>query len=207
MTEGREWPAPTIGRPDRVLVVCTANQARSPMAAALLARALADARLPAVVGSAGVLAANGAPPTRDAIRALAERRGLDLSGHRSQLLVAESIANADLVFGMAREHVREVIALEPSAWDRAFTLKELVRRGAAHPRQRELLRQWLADLAAGRSVEDLLGASPTDDDLADPVGQPREVYRQTVDDIDDLVERLVRIAWPGHGDWRMTPDR
>ena len=195
MGEWRQSQAPTTGRADRVLVVCTANQVRSPMAAALLARALADAAVPAVVGSAGVLATYGAPPTREAVRALAERRGLDLSGHRSRILVAESIAHADLVLGMAREHVREVIALEPSSWDRAFTLKELVRRGETRPRQRELLTQWLAALAMERSVQDLLGASPADDDVADPVGYPREVYRKTVDDLDDLAQRLVRIVW------------
>ena len=35
---------------------------------------------------------------------------------------------ADLVLTMTREHLRHVVAMDPSAWPRTFTLKEFVRR-------------------------------------------------------------------------------
>ena len=55
-------------------------------------------------------------------------RGLDISSHRSRTMSRQLLAEADLVVGMAREHVREAVLAVPDLWARAFTLKELVRR-------------------------------------------------------------------------------
>lgn len=95
------------GRPRRVLVVCTANQCRSPMAAALLRR-VADDRLD--VRSAGTWAADGAPATADAVATMAER-GLDIADHRSQSITRTLVDWADVVLTMTASH-REAIAAE-----------------------------------------------------------------------------------------------
>jgi protein-tyrosine phosphatase len=144
--------------------------------------------------SAGVRCGTGSQATEPAIRVMRER-GLDISKHRSWELTARHAAAADLVIGMAREHVREVAVLDPSVLPRAFTLKELVRRSSAARRRTQPLVEWLEALSASRDPESLLGESHADD-VDDPIGGPLREYRETAAELDDLVERLVRSAWP-----------
>jgi protein-tyrosine phosphatase len=180
-------------RPCRILLLCTANQCRSPMAAALLAGRLSGAQVHAQLKSAGILE-RGRPAWPEAVAAMAER-GFDLTNHRSRHLEGRHVVEADLVVGMAREHVREAVALVPEALDRAFTLKELVRRAEALPRARNPLAVWLASLNAGRDVTELLGAASMDD-VDDPIGAPLSAFRDTAAELDDLLARLVQVAWP-----------
>ena len=175
----------------RVLLLCTANQCRSPMAEVLL-----RARRPSLeVQSAGRLP-GGVPASANAVRVVAER-GLDLSKHVSQTATAELVGKSDLVLGMAREHVRDAAVLWPDVRSRAFPLKDLVRRGQAlGPRAPgQALEEWLAAAAADRSTSDLLGASP-DDDVSDPIGQRLACYRACADELDDLLARLADLAFP-----------
>jgi protein-tyrosine-phosphatase len=159
------------------------------MAAALLARRLDDAGVKAVVRSAGMLF-DGKPATDHGLAVMAER-GIDTSDHRSQRLRPDLLAGADLVVGMARTHVREAVALAPDALGRAFTLKEIVRRGEERGARApdEPLDAWLARLAAGRRPAELLGESD-EDDVADPIGGPRRAYERTAAELDDLTARL-----------------
>ena len=111
-------------------------------------------------------------------------------------MVADILRDADLVLGMARQHVREAVVLAPDAWPRTFTLKELVRRGTTiGPRKDgEPLEAWLGRAHIGRTTSSLMGASP-DDDIDDPIGKPKAAYQRMVDELDDLVDRLVTLVW------------
>ena len=146
------------------------------------------------VRSAGELRA-GVPAAQGSVRAMAAR-GLDLGAHRSRTTTADDLRAADLVVGMARRHVREAVLACPEAWPRTFTLKELVRRGeAAAPRRAgQTLAAWLALVHLGRRTTDLLGDDPSDD-VADPIGSPDSVYETTAAELDDLVDRLVTLAF------------
>src|SRR5687767_12553879 len=116
----------------RILVVCTGNICRSPLAVQLL-----RARLPAAfpghdssfieVTSAGTVALDGRRMEPAAIRE-ATRLGVpDAREHRARLLVPEQIERADLVIAMAREHRDAVVEAVPRARRRTFTLIELAR--------------------------------------------------------------------------------
>jgi protein-tyrosine phosphatase len=164
------------------------------MAAALLARRLSAAGIANEVSSAGPRADGLTPATPEAIAAVGEQ-GLDISSHRSRALDPRGIANADLVLGMTREHLREVVTREQDPLPRTYTCKENVRRGEWSPRRQEPLADWVEALTADRSIEDLLGSSH-EDDIEDPIGQPLDEYRKTVSELDDLAERFVRLAWP-----------
>jgi protein-tyrosine phosphatase len=163
------------------------------MAEALLARRLDEAGIKAVVSSVGLLF-DDRPPT-DHGRAVMADRGIDTSGHRSRKLRPDIVNRADLIVGMARSHVREAVALAgPAVLGRAFTLKEIVRRGEERGGRApgEPLEDWLARLAPGRRPADLLGDAQLDD-VADPIGGPRRSYERTAEELDDLTTRLARL--------------
>ena len=180
---------------DRVLFVCTANQCRSPMAEVMLVARLAERDAEVQVASCGLLSPGAAVVPE--VTATLRRRGLDATGHRSRRLDAAVVRSADLIVGLERLHVREVVVADRESWPRAFTLKELARRArSATPRVAdEPFAVWVARMHAGRSPEALLGASSADD-LADPIGGPPEGYEEAATAIDELVTVLAARAWP-----------
>jgi protein-tyrosine phosphatase len=100
-------------RTTHVLFLCTGNTCRSPLAAGLLARVLAERRMDGVtVGSAGTDALEGAPVSEGSYLVGLER-GIDLSGHRATPLTGPLIAGATLVLGMTSRHVDRARALDP----------------------------------------------------------------------------------------------
>ena len=172
-----------------VLLICTGNIARSPMARALLQQALDQAGVVASVESSGTMDWLR-PAEPEAIEALAEM-GLDISSHLSRPLAAEQIRSVDLIIGLAREHVRDAALLCPDALSRMFTLKEIVRRSGdvMGPGSSETLESWLGRLAADRTLDSLLGDSPIDD-IIDPIGLPVSEYRDTAAEISQLTTSL-----------------
>jgi protein-tyrosine phosphatase len=178
-----------------VLVLCTANVCRSVMAQVMLTARRAERGAPGLVSSAGLLG-GGRPPPPAVITVMAAR-GVDISEHRSRAVTVADLAAADLIVGLAREHVRHAAVLLPSCWPRAFTLRELLRRGGqAGPRAPgEPMGGWLAAVAAGRSRRDLLG-SGTGDDVPDPYGGPLADYQATARQLDELTRDLAALCWP-----------
>lgn len=164
------------------------------MAEALLRRRLLDVGELPRVSSAGVRG-DGLVVASGTVAAL-RSRGLDVSAHRSRQTTAQMLAEADLIVAMAREHVREALVLQPSAWPRTFTLKELVRRGEdVGPRTPgQSFEEWLEKVHIGRNRVDLLGDSG-DDDVADPIGTSDAVFERTAVEIAALVDRLVELGW------------
>lgn len=184
-------------RPAEVLLLCTANQCRSPMAEVLLRHHLESAGVVATVSSAGLLR-GGRPATRNGVAVMADR-GLDLGGHRSRKLGVALVRGADLIIGMGREHVREVAILDPGAIDRCYTLKELVSVAGVKGARRfdEPLGDWLTRLAVGRRLGDLAGLAHDDMyDIEDPIGRGLQDYEATAAELDGLLARLVELAWP-----------
>jgi protein-tyrosine phosphatase len=184
------------GSPPTVLFVCTANIVRSPIAAALLTSRLRESGADAVVESAGLLDAYR--PVDDGALLALEEHGIDLRPHRSRRLDTAMVSTAALILGLEREHVREAVLLDRSAWPRSFTLKEVVRRGEAIGIRghEESIDDWIARMHADRTHRDLLGADPIDD-IADPYGGAPGDYEDAVEEINELVARLVQLVWPG----------
>jgi protein-tyrosine phosphatase len=179
---------------DRVLLLCTANRCRSVMAGAFLGHRLGVAEAAIEVCSAGV-AGSGLEPAAEVVSVMGGY-GLDVSGHRSHQVTVADLDAAQLILGLAREHVRHAAVTAPDSWPRAFTLKEIVRRGT-EIRARlpgEPLPEWLAALHAGRDRRALLGDGPADD-VADPIGGPPPAYAAAAAELDHLVGLLARLGW------------
>jgi len=177
-----------------ILLVCTANVCRSPMAQAFLARELAARGVAATVRSAGT-AGRGAAPPPEVVSVMAGH-GLDVSAHRGRQLTAADLTGADLVLTLAREHLRHAVVAAPEAWPRAFTMREAVRRGrkAGGRAPGEPLAGWLERLHDGRSRLALLGDS-ADDDVADPMGGPLSDFAATAAGLAGLMAELADLGW------------
>lgn len=114
------------GTTKNILLVCTGNICRSPLAASLLERALGERATEGItVSSAGTGAWDGAPVSEGAYLVGLER-GLDLSGHRARLLTRELVEQADLILTMARHHRARVDELGGEG--RVFVLGEYAGR-------------------------------------------------------------------------------
>jgi protein-tyrosine-phosphatase len=109
-----------------ILVVCTGNLCRSPMAEAFLGDLLRKQGKDAMymVRSAGTWTHDGLSVSALAVQAMAEK-GLDIAGHRSHLVSPQDVEKAALIITMGDEHKEALLAEFPGARDRTFLLSEL----------------------------------------------------------------------------------
>jgi protein-tyrosine phosphatase len=178
-----------------ILVVCSANRCRSPMGAGLLQGRFTDQGSEAVVRSAGFGPA-GEPATPETVAVMAEV-GVDLGSHRSTLVTAAACARADLVICMTRQHVVELVVLDPDSWPRTFPLVDLVRRAQqVGPRRHgEPSKAWIQRVHGGRQRSSVLSL-PGTDDIADPIGNPVGAFRRTRDELGRLIAPLTQLLAP-----------
>ncbi len=95
-----------------ILIICTGNVCRSPMARAMLEAKLAKEKTPGTwrVASAGTWAQDGQQAT-DKGQQIMKRMGLDTSRHRSRTVNAKLLQSADLVLTMEHGH-KEALTVE-----------------------------------------------------------------------------------------------
>lgn len=187
----------------RLLIVCTGNVCRSPMAVQLL-----RARLGGLDGfevtSAGTDALIGERMTAQAA-AISRRLGAseaDVSKHRARRLEPRMLREADLVLALARDHRRDILDLEPSTTRRTFTLREFAHisrsEDAVVPETTgglggvdDRLRSGIARAAAFRGVVPPF-ARAGDADVVDPYRRSDAVYEESAAQLAPAIDELSR---------------
>ena len=113
----------------RILVICTGNLCRSPMASSLLSDRLArdPERQDWSVESAVVWANEGQPASTHAVEEMRERH-IDIRAHRARPVTREIVEAADLVLAMTRHHVEALEATFPDQAQKVYLITEMVGR-------------------------------------------------------------------------------
>jgi len=184
------------GRPLRVLVVCTANQCRSPLGEVILRDALFRHGVDAVVVSAGTMQGAAGMPAARGSRKVAKELGLDLEQHTSHEVDADTVAAADLVVTMGVSHVMDLAATFDGCHDKTLTLRELVAHVSASSTVGPLtVAQVQAEVAAAcdRPLAALLGGNL---DVDDPIGMPTSRFRRTGAELTELFGVVVDAWYP-----------
>lgn len=148
-------------RRQHVLIVCSGNICRSPMAEAMLRRKLQEkAADQFVVRSAGTLSQEGIAPQLSAIQVMDERN-LNLRTHRSRAISRELMEWADVVLVMTTDHLGEL-------HDRFGDMTQKVFLFTSYP---------------SMDVEGLYG-------VPDPYGSSTETYEQVARTIEQEIDRI-----------------
>jgi protein-tyrosine phosphatase len=188
-----------------ILFVCEGNVCRSPMAAALLVRALAGTGVRLPVGSAGTRALVGSPV--DASTAtLAAHGQLDVSAHRGRQLDQAIAASASLLLAATRRVRSAAVEIHPPAVQYAFTIRQLGRilrtaespiSTSVEPEQRMAdLRAYLIRNRGLRPIDDRVS-----DDIVDPYGRSMEVHAESIAQLVPAIDLLSRALGGRPVDW------
>lgn len=177
-----------------ILLICTGNVCRSPLAEGCL-RASLERRFGGAsptVASAGTAGWEGSEAMPGSIEA-ARELGIDITDHRGRRMTSAMAEDADLLLCMATDHRVFIEGEYPALAVRAFTLKELVRLLETLPAAAGIGPDDLPFRVAAAEQARAAGAVPPsrDDDIADPLGQPIEAFRAVGWEIETWIERLV----------------
>lgn len=184
--------------PFTVLVVCTANRYRSPIAEHLLRAAAARRGLDWTIRSAGT---NAVPGRRmdDAVLHLLREHDVPVADWHSRRVDPELLARADLILTAQQQHRRIVVGLEPPAVTRTFSLKQFARLSAAIEPDgtSEPVRTGAELLRRATRARAGLQPVPTEaEDLADPVGRPARILRRCLGEVESAVDQIMSAVRP-----------
>jgi protein-tyrosine-phosphatase len=180
---------PTVAQQGRILILCTANQARSPVLAALLQEEASRRELGRDVRicDAGIEAVAGAPllPT---MRAVLVRHGMSLDHHSRPL--DRNDLDSELVLTMTAVQRRWVLQRDGHLLPRVFTVRELCRLVSSQ--DWPAARPALEDVGPAAHLLRPRVAPGGSDDIEDPAGR----HQPAVDGVFDQLRECSAVLGP-----------
>ncbi len=181
----------------KILFVCTGNTCRSPMAEGILKHLLdkKGAGDNFVVSSAGLMTAEGLPPSEFAVEVLKER-GIDISSHRSKQITQDMIKDNDLILGMTLDHKQQLRFFYNAL--NSYMYGELVSK-EAYDLSKEL---------EEKSKELKMPYNPSDEisslidrlriyEVNDPFGKDKSAYQEVAEQLFEYAEVFVDLLLSG----------
>lgn len=111
----------------KILLVCTGNTCRSPMAEVLLKHKVKQNNLTENINVSSVgIYASGYSPASDLAQLTMKSQGMDLSLHTSRQVTRQSLQSAQLVLTMTVAQKQALLQLDPTQNNKIFTLCEFV---------------------------------------------------------------------------------
>lgn len=111
-----------MGKVKKILVICTGNACRSPMAEGFLKKYLKPEG-GFEISSAGVAAVAGAHASPFAVEVM-KQEGIDISSHSTRPFSSDTAKAADVILAMTNAHKDFVISAVPEIKDKVFLYKE-----------------------------------------------------------------------------------
>ena len=186
-----------------VLVICTGNICRSPLAEQLLQREalLAGLDHELAFDSAGTYGELGSFTNAQSIQSAA-LKGISIEPKPAKQLTAQLIEAADLVLTATAEHRGQTIEQVPSANRKTYTLKEFARIGGFFAGETNSLDPVIQTaLGEARGYNDRLavmakyrGYAPkpeSHEDIIDPYGRNSEVFDVVTEELLELSREII----------------
>jgi len=168
-----------------VVVICSGNRFRSPLAEAVL-RDKTDG-LPVRVRSFGTLDLPSGHALAEALE-LAPGYGLNLMSHRSHPLAGADLSGADLVIGFEHAHVAMAVVGAKAPRERTFLITDLVAAldRTEPPAETDPVERARAAVRRADGVR----SSGRPEEIDDPLGGPASGYGKVADEVYRLTSRV-----------------
>ena len=164
----------------KMLFICSGNTCRSPMAAALMKKALKERGIEGwIVSSAGLMAVPGIPASENAKKALLEDHGLKIDDHLSRTVDLSMVAEHDYVIAMTLRHAQWLISRFGQHKDKIYFIGELLSDEVKNAVAEYLSAKDPYSLRYMRLYEEKIKPY----EVEDPYGSDLEVYKKVAGQI------------------------